>query len=89
MQFLRNRYAITFIIVLVWIIFFDQASISKWIKQKSDNNKIKKQIELIDKRATEIEEQAKVFKNNKDSIEKYARENYYMKKDNEVIYIFE
>jgi cell division protein FtsB len=28
-------------------------------------------------------------KNNRDSLEKFARENYWMKRNNEVIYIFD
>jgi cell division protein FtsB len=46
------------------------------------------EIELLDKQTMELEQWLK-HKNNKDSIEKFARENYYMKRKNEVIYIFD
>lgn len=88
-KYLKNKYVITTVIFLVWIIFIDQASVPRWIKQKTDNRKIKKEIELINQNALDLEKQIKIFKTNKDSIEKFARENYYMKRDNEVIYIFD
>jgi cell division protein FtsB len=53
-----------------------------------NNNKIIEEKELLDKQTIDLEQRLK-YKDNKDSIEKYARENYYMKRKNEVIYIFD
>jgi cell division protein FtsB len=58
------------------------------MKQKMNNKKIIKEIELLDKQTDELEQRLK-YMNNKDTIEKYARENFYMKRKNEVIYIFD
>jgi cell division protein FtsB len=88
LKYCKNKYVVTIAVFLVWIFFFDQVSVPQWIKQKSDNRKIIEEIELFDKKAKILEQQIK-FKNNKDSIEKFVRENYYMKRDNEVIYIFD
>jgi cell division protein FtsB len=68
--------------------FFDEITVPKWVKQKINNRKIIEEIELLDKQTLELEQSLK-YKDNKDSIEKYARENYYMKRNNEVIYIFD
>jgi cell division protein FtsB len=87
-KYCKNKYIVTIVVFFVWIFFFDQVSVPQWIKQKSDNKKIIEEIELFDKKARDLEQQIK-FKNNKDSIEKFVRENYYMKRDNEVIYIFD
>lgn len=88
-RFFKNKFVITSLVFIVWIVFFDQASIPRIIRQRTNNNKVRKEIKLIDQKTIETENQIKVFKTNKDSIEKYARENYYMKRDNEDIYIFD
>jgi cell division protein FtsB len=68
--------------------FFDEITVPKWVRQKMNNKKIIGEIELLDRQTLELEQRLK-YKDNKDSIEKYARENYYMKRNNEVIYIFD
>ncbi|MDR1898369.1 MAG: septum formation initiator family protein [Prevotellaceae bacterium] len=89
LKYLKNKNLITIIIFFIWIIFFDEVTIPKWMKQQSDNNKIKKEIELFDKKTLELQKKIQILKTNKDSVEKFARENYYMKQDNEIIYIFD
>jgi cell division protein FtsB len=69
-------------------VFFDEISIPKWINQKVNNKNILEQIESLDAKTLELEQRLK-YKNHKDSIEKFARENYYMKRNNEVVYIFD
>jgi cell division protein FtsB len=68
--------------------FFDDITVPKWYRQKTNNRKIIKEIELLDRKTIELEQRLK-YKNNKDSIEKFARENYYMKRSNETIYVFD
>jgi cell division protein FtsB len=68
--------------------FFDEITVPKWVNQKMNNKKIIEEIELLDRQTLELEQRLK-YKNNRDSIEKYAREHYYMKRSNEVIYIFD
>jgi cell division protein FtsB len=68
--------------------FFDEITVQKWVRQKMNNTKIIEEIELLDRQTLELEQRLK-YKDNKDSIEKYARENYYMKRNNEVIYAFD
>jgi cell division protein FtsB len=58
------------------------------MKQKMNNRKIIEEIEILNKQTEELEQRLK-YKDNKDSIEKYARENFYMKRSNEDIYIFD
>jgi cell division protein FtsB len=88
LKLLKNKYVITITIFFVWVVFFDEITVSKWVKQKTNNRKIIEEIKLLDKQTKELEQRLK-YKDNKDSIEKYARENYYMKRNNEVIYIFD
>jgi cell division protein FtsB len=72
----------------VWIVFIDEITVQEWITQKNNNRKIIEKTERLNEQTLELEQRLK-YKNNKDSIEKFARENYYMKRNNEVIYIFD
>lgn len=83
-----NKYLLIFILFLVWMVFFDTNSF--FIHQEL-NDDIKK----LENNKTVYQEEIKndkVFiEKMKDSneIEKFAREKYYLKKDNEDIYIIE
>jgi cell division protein FtsB len=78
----------TFTIFLFWILFFDSNSILV-------NLKLQKEINQLKERKAELEDQISIDKKiisslqNIDSLERYAREKLYMKKENEEIYIIE
>ncbi len=87
-KFITNRYVIILAIFIVWMVFFDENSflnhrefnkeIDKLTNEKEYYKKeIKQDKELIDKL------------NDKEELEKFAREEYKMKKENEEIYIIE
>lgn len=83
-----NKYLLIFILFLIWMIFFDTNSffihdeLNKDIKGLEENN------EFYEK---EIEKDKSFIEKMKDSneMEKYAREKYYLKKENEEIFIIE
>lgn len=85
---LKNKYFITGSLFVIWITFFDDNSlINGW--------HLKKQLrELKEKRdyyKSEIEKNKNDFEalmGNREKLEKFAREKYLMKKDNEEIFVF-
>ncbi len=85
--FLKNKYMITLIIFGVWVGFFDQndlwdkAKLSTRIKQLEKQKKhYEIEIEQNQRKLKEIEESP-------ESLEKFAREQYLMKKKNEDIFV--
>jgi len=86
--FLSNRYVIIFLLFLIWMLFFDENS---YINHRELDQEINK----LDKTNTyykiEIEHDKKIINNleNPDSLEKFAREEYKMKRKDEDIYIIE
>tara|TARA_B100000809_G_C15140632_1_gene533119 strand:- start:4049 stop:4384 length:336 start_codon:yes stop_codon:yes gene_type:complete len=87
-RFVSNKYLLIMILFLVWMFFFDTNSF--FIHQEL-NDDIKK-LENNKKVYQEEIKNDKVFIDKmKDSneIEKFAREKYYLKKENEDIYIIE
>ena len=86
-RWVRSKYVISFMALLVWMIFFDQHNIISQVQLKM------KYWDLADKKEYYSERIADVNKTKTEllfddaSIEKYAREKYMMKKDNEDIFI--
>ena len=86
-KYVLNKYFITVFLFLVWMIFFDSTS---FLVINELNGEIKRYEKQLDFYKTEYEKNDKFFRklmNNKDEKEKYARENYFMKKPNEEIFI--
>jgi len=86
--YLYNRYMFTFLGFLVWLTFFDKHD---FILQHSYTNKLNDlkherdyYTEQIEKNKAEMQE---LFTNNR-NLEKFAREKYYMKRDNEDVFVF-
>jgi cell division protein FtsB len=87
-KILKNKYVLASLVFLIWIIFFDENDfftrrhINKDLKNKREQRdfyraEIRKDSLLIHKLETDIK-----------ALEKYAREEYLMKKDNEDIFLF-
>jgi len=88
LKWLTNRFVLVTLFFVIWLVFFDtyslfdQREIDKEINKLEDNkayyqNEISKDEAYI-KKLHKMEE-----------VERYAREKYYMKRDNEDIYIIE
>ena len=81
---LRNKYFLALFLFFGWMIFFDKHDIlTQWSLQNTvnkleeDKTYYNEQIEIAKEQQVELEENA----------EKIAREKYYMKKDNEDVFI--
>lgn len=82
-----NRYFFTGIIFILWMTFIDNTS---WLVVKNLNQEINKYEEQLIFYKNEFERNDAFYKKlmqNKHEKEKYARENYFMKRRNEEIFI--
>ena len=81
-----NKFVITGFAFFIWMIFFDK---NKWINQYQLSQSIYR-LEKEKKNLAGLIQDAKKDKMDLDlNKEKYAREKYYMHKDNEDVFIFE
>lgn len=82
-----NKYVITIAVLAVFIIFLDQNSVTRRLKLEREIATLKKEIrryeELRDKSADRLES----LKAGNAELERVAREEYYMKKENEDIFL--
>ena len=87
-KLISNLYILTSLVFFIWIFFIDSNYILVNLKLKKEINELKERKSLLEKQI-KIDESIISNLNNPDSLEKYAREKLYMKKDNEDIYIIE
>ena len=88
LKYFKNIYVIIFILFLVWMLFLDANSFLIHNDLNSEVNALEGEKEFYKE---EILKDRKAFKklNTEFGIEKFAREEYYMKRENEDIYIIE
>ncbi|RRO24063.1 FtsB family cell division protein [Flavobacteriaceae bacterium 14752] len=85
-KILTNRYIFVLLIFLVWMLFFDTNS---WLTHQKLDEEISEIESNINYYKSEIKKDKKTLKTLRDSveIEKFARETYFMKRENEDVFI--
>lgn len=85
---LKNIFVLILVVFIVWMLFFDANSWLIHHELNTDIDALESEKEYYKK---EIEKDNKAIKtlSTKEGLEKFAREEYYMKRDNEEIYIIE
>ena len=88
LKIVSNKYLLISLLFGVWMLFLDnysymdQRKVNKQMHELQDNKK------YYQEEIRKDNQSIKLLKN-QDQVEKYAREKYYMKKENEDIYIVE
>jgi cell division protein DivIC len=86
-SWLKNKYLLIVSFFVIWMLFFDPKDISSGFERKEKLNELQKSEKHLDELITAAEKELVLLKNDAQSIEKYAREKYMMKKDNEDLFI--
>lgn len=84
---ITNKYLITGIAFAVWMMFFDRNDLPLQIRRIRDLNKIERNEKNMAIQIANTQKELELLKTNPETLEKYAREKYLMKKDNEDLYI--
>lgn len=84
----KNIFILILVVFLVWMLFFDANSWLIHHELNTDIDALEKEKEYYKK---EIDKDNKAIKalSTQEGLEKFAREEYYMKRENEEIYIIE
>ncbi len=88
MKYFKNIYVLLFVIFAMWMLFIDSNS---YLFHRELNDDLENLEDEKDYYKSEIIKDRKALKklNSKNGLEKFAREEYYMKRENEDIYIIE
>lgn len=87
-KFMKNIYVLVLTIFLVWMAFFDTNSLLIHLELRKEIKKLEKQKEFLE---GEIDRDKLILEklSDKKELERFAREKYYMKKENEEIFLIE
>lgn len=86
---IRNKYILTAIAFCVWMLFFDRHDVYTQIKLSNTLVEMTEKNKHFGERIEEINSVSKELKENDDAKERFARESYYMKKDDEEVFVIE
>lgn len=84
---LKNKYLLTGVFFVIWMFFFDPKDILTGVERQSKLSELQTSEKHLKLLITESHQELDLLRNNARSIEKYAREKYMMKKDNEDLFI--
>lgn len=83
----RNKYLVAIIVFLMWVTIFDTYNLIDRYSNLNKLNNLKKEREFFKEELIMYKSQYKDLFSGKDELEKYAREQYLMKKPNEDVYV--
>jgi cell division protein FtsB len=85
---LKNKYLLTATGFTVWILFFDNRDfITSHFREKGELLKLEKSKLYYEQQITTTKQELEQLKTNPALLEKYAREKYLMKRDNEDLFL--
>ncbi len=84
---LRNKYVLSTLVFLVWVGFFDNNNMIDRSKQLKELHQLENDREYYLHRIENDTRRMNELKTDRESLEKFAREQYLMKKDNEDVFI--
>ncbi|OFX46109.1 MAG: septum formation initiator [Bacteroidetes bacterium GWC2_33_15] len=85
--YFKNKYILTLFIFVLWLLFFDRNNLIDRVKEIQKLRQFEKDREYYIERIETDSKRLKQLKTNNKNLEKFAREQYFMKKDNEEIFV--
>ncbi len=86
---LRNKFVFAGLAFVVWILVFDDSNLVSRISKSRELSKLEQQREHYIKEIDTLQKRLEELKGDEKALEKFAREQYLMKKDNEEIFLVE
>jgi len=86
-RFMNNKYFLTLAVFFLWLLFFDQNNLLERRKLNREYDQLLQEREFYMKKIDEDRKRIKELKTDNENLEKFAREQYLMKKDNEDIFV--
>lgn len=88
-KWILNKYIITILIFIILITFFGEYSLIKRTKNYRTIKELEQEKEMYTKQAQQFEHDINLLNSNTDSLEHFAREQYYMHAPGETVYLID
>lgn len=83
----KNKFFLVTVAFVVWMVFFDKNDLYSQYQYRQQVSKLRHDRDFYKKETAEVNEQLKELTSDNAALEKFAREKYLMKKDNEDIFV--
>ena len=87
LELLRNKYFLSVAAFVVWMLFFDKNDILAQYEFKSEVSKLQEEKGFYTTEIETVKKDLNELNSNLNTAEKFAREKYFMKKDNEDVFV--
>lgn len=87
LELLRNKYFLAVVGFAVWMMFFDKNDMLSQYEYRAQVNKLQLEKDFYTKETASVKKDLKELDSNLNTVEKFAREKYFMKKDNEDVFV--
>jgi len=85
--FFRNRYVAVLVLFILYISFFDAHDLISQMEIKMELREISEEIDYLNEHTESAKSQIEELTSDKEELEKFAREQYLMKRENEEIFV--
>jgi cell division protein FtsB len=83
----KNEYVLTSVCLIVWVLFFDKNDLRTLVKLKGEIKQLGEERDYYKAEIAKTTVELKELTTNTRALEKFAREKYLMKRDNEDIFV--
>lgn len=83
----RNKYFLSVLAFATWMLFFDDKDVSTMLARHNKLKELQKSEIQLSKQINDTRTELNLLKTSAQTVEKYAREKYFMKKDNEDLFV--
>ena len=84
---LKNKYLLTIVALAVWVLFFDKNDLRTQIELRKQVKQLQEERNYYAREIAGITSDIRELTTNPKTLEKFAREKYLMKRDNEDIFV--
>ena len=88
-SFIKDKYFLSAASFAIWILFFDRNDILTQIERRDDLTTLQKRKQYYTEQIAQESKVSEELRSNPSTIERYAREKYLMKRDNEDLFIIQ
>lgn len=87
LDLIRNKYLIAFVAFLTWMLFFDRNDLMSQYEYRSQLNKLEAEKAFYTLESAKAVKDLNELTTNQSKLEKFAREKYLMKKEDEDVFV--
>ena len=86
---LKNKYLVSLLAFIIWTSFFDRNDLFTQLERRKELRQLETSEAYYEQEITGIKKELADLQNDPAILEKFAREKFYLKRDNEDVFIIE